>query len=192
MQTVTSEVHLRPEAPEDVAAIRDVIASAFLDHPHSRHTEGQVVDALRRAGALALSVVAHRRGQMVGHVAFSPVHIAGGALGWYCLAPLSVLPGQQGVGVGSALVWHGLLMGTGMLILFRHRASLGGFNVLVLWLQERFGWRAGHVQMAIDLAILLAASGWVEPQRLAWSVLGAVALNFALAVNHRPDRYLAV
>ena len=103
--------------------------------------------------------------------------------GWWTL---------QWVDPAFAAIGGGLLTGAGFLILFRHQASLGGINVLVLWLQERFGWRAGHVQMAIDLAILLAAAGWVEPQRLAWSVLGAVALNFALAVNHRPDRYLAV
>jgi uncharacterized membrane-anchored protein YitT (DUF2179 family) len=91
-----------------------------------------------------------------------------------------------------AALGGGLLMGAGFLILFRHRASLGGLNVLVLWLQDRFGWRAGKVQMGIDVAILLAASPWVGPAQLALSVAGAVALNFALAVNHRPERYVAV
>ena len=91
-----------------------------------------------------------------------------------------------------AAVGGGLLLGAGFLILFRHHASLGGINVLVLWLQDTRGWRAGHVQMAIDVAILLAAAAWVSPARLALSVLGAVAMNFALAVNHRPGRYLAV
>ncbi|MBU0753244.1 MAG: YitT family protein [Gammaproteobacteria bacterium] len=85
----------------------------------------------------------------------------------------------------------GLLMGVGMLILFRHRASLGGFNILVLYLQERHGWRAGKVQMALDCTILLAATQLVAPLLLAASVLGAVLLNFALAVNHRPGRYVA-
>jgi uncharacterized membrane-anchored protein YitT (DUF2179 family) len=86
----------------------------------------------------------------------------------------------------------GLLMGAGLLILFRHHASLGGLNVLALWLQERRGWRAGHVQMAVDLAILLAAAPWVGPLQLLLSVLGALALNLALAVNHKPGRYAAV
>ncbi|MEW6164249.1 MAG: YitT family protein [Pseudomonadota bacterium] len=85
----------------------------------------------------------------------------------------------------------GLLMGVGMLILFRHRASLGGFNVLVLWLQERNGWRAGKLQMGLDVAILLGAAFIAPPLLLAASVLGAVLLNFALAVNHRPGRYMA-
>lgn len=85
----------------------------------------------------------------------------------------------------------GLLAGAGFLILFRHRASLGGLNVLVLWLQERFGWRAGYTQLALDLCILLASTPWVDTPRLALSVLAAAAMNVALAVNHRPDRYVA-
>ena len=91
-----------------------------------------------------------------------------------------------------AAVGGGLLMGAGFLMLFRHQASLGGLNVFVLWLQARRGWRAGKVQMGIDVAILLGASPWLTPKQLALSVLGAVALNFALAVNHRPGRYAAV
>lgn len=91
-----------------------------------------------------------------------------------------------------AALGGGLLIGAGFLILFRHHASLGGLNVLVLWLQERWGWRAGKVQMAIDVSILLVAAPWVDAQRLALSVLGAVALNFALAINHKPGRYMAV
>jgi uncharacterized membrane-anchored protein YitT (DUF2179 family) len=85
----------------------------------------------------------------------------------------------------------GLLMGVGMLILFRHRSSLGGLNVLVLWLQERSGWRAGKLQMGLDVTILLAGTLLVPPQVLAASVLGAVLLNFALAINHKPGRYMA-
>ncbi len=93
---------------------------------------------------------------------------------------------------GFAAVTGGLLMGAGMLMLFRHRASLGGFNVLVLYLQERFGWRAGRVQMALDCAIVLAAFAVVDWQQIAWSVVGAVVLNMTLAINHRPGRYMAV
>ncbi len=91
-----------------------------------------------------------------------------------------------------ATVLGGLLCGTGMLILFRHRASLGGLNVLVLYLQERFGWRAGKVQMAIDSLIVLGALWVADWERLALSVLGAVVLNLTLAINHRPGRYMAI
>jgi len=90
-----------------------------------------------------------------------------------------------------AVIAGGLLVGVGLVILFRHRASLGGLSVLVLWLQERFGWRAGHVQLAIDLAILLCAWPLVDASRLALSVVGAAALNLALAANHRAGRYTA-
>lgn len=93
---------------------------------------------------------------------------------------------------GFAAVAGGLLMGAGMLMLFRHRASLGGLNVLVLFLQERFGWRAGKVQMGFDCAIVLAALSVVGWSQIAWSIVGAVALNLTLAINHRPGRYMAV
>jgi uncharacterized membrane-anchored protein YitT (DUF2179 family) len=89
-------------------------------------------------------------------------------------------------------VTGGLLIGAGMLMLFRHRASLGGLNIMVLYLQERFGWRAGKVQMAFDCSIVLAALAVVPWQQIAWSVLGAVVLNLTLAINHKPGRYMAV
>ncbi|WP_334154727.1 YitT family protein [Tepidimonas sp.] len=90
-----------------------------------------------------------------------------------------------------AAVAGGLLIGVGFIILFRHRASVGGFNTLVLWLQERYGWRAGVVQLAIDGAILLAAIPWVGPLQLLLSVLAAALMNLTLAINHRPGRYVA-
>lgn len=89
-------------------------------------------------------------------------------------------------------VMGGLLMGAGMLILFRHRASLGGFNVLVLYLQERFGWRAGRIQMALDCSIVLCSFAVVDWQHTALSVLGAVVLNQTLATNHRAGRYMGM
>ncbi|MDH4115603.1 MAG: YitT family protein [Burkholderiaceae bacterium] len=91
-----------------------------------------------------------------------------------------------------AAVMGGFLIGAGLLILFRHQASLGGLNVLVLWLQQRYGWRAGKVQMALDCLIVVAALAIVEPAMVALSVLGAVAMNLVVAVNHKPGRYLGV
>jgi uncharacterized membrane-anchored protein YitT (DUF2179 family) len=92
-----------------------------------------------------------------------------------------------------AAVLGGLLCGAGMLILFRHQASLGGVNVLVLRLQERFGWPAGRTQMTID-ALIVLGGGWYagDPRRLALSILAVVALNLALVYNHRPGRYQPV
>ena len=91
-----------------------------------------------------------------------------------------------------AAVMGGCLIGAGLLMLFRHGASLGGLNVLALWLQARRGWSAGRVQMACDALIVAAAFAWVEPSRIALSVLGAVALNLVVAINHKPGRYLGV
>jgi uncharacterized membrane-anchored protein YitT (DUF2179 family) len=91
-----------------------------------------------------------------------------------------------------AAVAGGLLMGTGMLILFRHRASLGGFNVLALYLQERFGWRAGLIQMALDCTIVILAFALTDWWHIALSVLGAVVLNQTLAINHRTGRYVTI
>lgn len=89
-------------------------------------------------------------------------------------------------------VMAGLLAGTGILILIRHGASLGGVTILALYLQKRRGWRAGTVQMAIDCAILSLGLLAVPVDKLALSVLGAAALNFVIAVNHRPDRYFGI
>lgn len=86
----------------------------------------------------------------------------------------------------------GTIMGVGLLILFRHRASLGGVNILVLFLQERFGLRAGYVQLAIDATILSGGLFIVAPDKIALSLLGAVALNLVLALNHKPGRYIGM
>ena len=83
----------------------------------------------------------------------------------------------------------GLLMGLGMLILFRHHTSLGGFNVLVLFLQDKFGISAGKIQMSIDISILVASFFFVSPTTLLLSILGAITLNIVLAMNYKPGRY---
>jgi uncharacterized membrane-anchored protein YitT (DUF2179 family) len=77
-------------------------------------------------------------------------------------------------------------------MLFRHRASLGGVNILALYLQERFGLRAGKVQMGIDVLIVLGAVLVVPLDKVALSILGALALNMVLAINHRAGRYMGV
>ncbi|MCA3237450.1 MAG: YitT family protein [Curvibacter sp.] len=90
----------------------------------------------------------------------------------------------------AALV-GGVLLGVGFLILFRHRASLGGVGILAFWLQQTRGWRAGHVQMAVDGLILLAALATAPLVQVALSVAGALVLNLTLATNHRAGRYIA-
>ena len=88
-------------------------------------------------------------------------------------------------------VFGGLLMGVGFIVLFRHGASLGGVNILALYLQDSVGIRAGKLQMAVDLAILLASFFVVNLTALVASVIGAVALNLVIWMNHRRGRYVA-
>lgn len=83
-----------------------------------------------------------------------------------------------------------LLAGVGLLILFRHKSSLGGFSIMALLLQEKLKWRAGYVQMVLDVAIVLAALALVPPLVVLLSAFGAILLNLILALNHRPGRYL--
>lgn len=89
-----------------------------------------------------------------------------------------------------AAVLGNLMAGVGILILFRHGSSLGGFGILALLLQEKRGWRAGYVQMALDVTVVLLALTVVSPANVLISAVGALVLNFVLALNHRPGRYL--
>lgn len=83
-----------------------------------------------------------------------------------------------------------LLAGVGVLILFRHRSSIGGINIIGLDVQDRTGFRAGWTMMIFDVLIVLS-SLWVVPwQNVLMSAAGAVLLNLVLALNHRPGRYL--
>ena len=103
-------LRIRDETTLDVPAITALTEAAFLNAPHTDHTEHFIVNALRRAGQLTLSLVAERDSVVVGHVALSPVTISDGTPGWYGLGPISVLPALQGQGIGSALM-HAALDG---------------------------------------------------------------------------------
>ena len=91
-----------------------------------------------------------------------------------------------------AALMGGALMGIGMLMLFRHRTSLGGINILALYLQDEHGFRAGYVQLTIDGVILLIALTQLPLDRVGYSVLGALTLNLIIALNHKPGRYIGV
>jgi putative acetyltransferase len=101
-------MQFRPERPEDAATIRALTDAAFEGMPFSDQTEAKVIDGLREAGALTLSLVATEGGEIVGHVAFSPVTIEGEAGDWYGLGPVSVWPDRQRTGIGQALIREGL------------------------------------------------------------------------------------
>ena len=88
-----------------------------------------------------------------------------------------------------AAIFGGFLFGTGFIVLFRHKASLGGFNILALLLQDKFGLRAGWLLMGVDIIIMLISLSVVTPIHLVLSIICAVILNFIIALNHRSDRY---
>ena len=99
---------IRKETDADIETITEVTIAAFENHPISNHTEQFIINALRAAGALTISLVAEIDGQVVGHIAFSPVKVSNGATDWYGLGPVSVLPYYQKQGIGKALINEGL------------------------------------------------------------------------------------
>jgi uncharacterized membrane-anchored protein YitT (DUF2179 family) len=162
-------------------------------------------------GTAGLAFIAHYATALPFGVAFFLINLPFYALAWQRMGARFTLKTFAAVGLLSAFseampvllqlqkvqpvfaaLGGGLLMGAGMLMLFRHHASLGGLNMVALWLQEQYGWRAGHVQLVLDVLILLASTPWLSPLQLALSVAGAVALNLTLAINHRRGRYAAV
>ena len=96
---------IRVEGSADEDAVRRVNLAAF-----DTGAEAQLVDALRAGGGLLLSLVAESGGELVGHIAFSPVTLTSETttLAGVGLAPLAVLPGHQRTGIGAKLVVDGL------------------------------------------------------------------------------------
>ena len=102
------KIIIRNEIDADVDAITEVTVAAFKTLEISNHTEQFIIEALRAAKALTVSLVAELDSRVIGHVAFSPVTISDGTQNWYGLGPVSVLPQYQRNGVGKALIQQGL------------------------------------------------------------------------------------
>ena len=85
----------------------------------------------------------------------------------------------------------GALTGTGILVLFRHNGSLGGFGVVALLVQDTTRFKAGYVQLTVDAVIFAVALLLFPASIVMWSLLGAVVLNLIITFNHRRDRYIA-
>ena len=101
-------MEIRPECPGDERGISALIAEAFALAEHRDGTEAQIVEQLRAAGALTVSLVAEDSGELVGLAAFSPVTVDGADVGWYGLGPVAVRPSRQGSGIGYQLIQDGL------------------------------------------------------------------------------------
>jgi predicted N-acetyltransferase YhbS len=101
---------IRSEKPSDIEAIAEVTKAAFEDHSLCLQTEHFIIDDLRAADALTISIVIEIDGRIVGHIAFSPVTISDGTTNWHGLGPVSVLPEYQGRRIGTALVSRGIAM----------------------------------------------------------------------------------
>lgn len=90
--------------------------------------------------------------------------------------------------VGTIL--FGVFTGTGLLVIFRHGASLGGAGILALYLQDKTGFQAGWTQLIFDVIVFCLAFLVIDANGVALSLMGAVFVNLAIAVNHRRDRYV--
>jgi putative acetyltransferase len=125
-------MQIRRERPQDATTIHGLTDAAFKGMPFSDGTEARVIDGLRAAGALTLSLVATEAGEIVGHVALSPVTINGAAGDWYGLGPVSVWPDRQRTRIGQALIREGLRrlrsMGAGGCVLLGDPAYYGRFG----------------------------------------------------------------
>jgi putative acetyltransferase len=99
---------IRDEQPDDIPVISEVTIAAFETMEISNHTEQFIVQALRSANALDISLVAEVDGRVVDHIAFSPVTMSDGTKNWYGLGPVSVHPDFQRQCIGKALIHEGL------------------------------------------------------------------------------------
>jgi uncharacterized membrane-anchored protein YitT (DUF2179 family) len=188
-------------------------AAAAPAHPHTVADDVQAVGTAVILVSLGLSLL-NSAGLTTGGtpgLAFVLSYATGLPLGvaWKGMGPrftAKTLAAVSSLSVGVGLLGHvvtvraeplyaaiagGVLIGTGLLVMFRHKASFGGINILALYLQRRKGWAPGKVQLVVDAAILAAALLLMDSTRVAWSLLGAVAVNAVLIWNHRPGRYLS-
>lgn len=128
---------IRDERPQDVAAIAQVTEAAFAPRKHDPETMARIAESMRAAGmdmaalakaaeeasgpgeaevierlradnALALSLVGELDGDIIAHIAFSPMQIGTDSRTWFQLGPVSVVPERQRLGHGSALIREAL------------------------------------------------------------------------------------
>jgi putative acetyltransferase len=129
------DIVIRNETKSDIKAISEITKAAFATLAVSNQTESFIIDALRDANVLTISLVAVSGKEVVGHIAFSPVTVSDGSPGWYGLGPISVLPELQKQGIGKSLMSEGL----------SKLKSLGAKGCILVGdpgFYERFGFRS--------------------------------------------------
>lgn len=139
-------MQIRYEHAGDRQKIGDLLYTAFLNHPHhapgAKPTEPKIVDHLREAKAIALSLVAEEEEQIVGYIVFSAVRVSGRSCEWYGLGPIAVLPDRQRQGIGSVLIEHGMEE-------MRARSASGIVLVGEQQFYSRFGFEP-HSSLSLD------------------------------------------
>ena len=108
------------------------------------------------------------------------------------MALLKLIPNGLVIGHVEPMVaalGGGTFCGMGILAMARHGAGLGGTGIFTLWMQKQYAINAGRVQVMIDSVILMVALTMVEPGRVGWSALSAIAMSSMVMAWHRAGRY---
>ena len=128
-------IEIRDEVPQDFPAIRHLNLMAF-----GGPEEADLIDTLRAADKVVISLVATLDGRVVGHILFSPITVERSPASFrgLGLAPMSVLPEFQSRGIGSQLVRDGL-----------ERCERKGYDLVVVLGHLRFYPRFGFSR-AVD------------------------------------------
>lgn len=79
----------------------------------------------------------------------------------------------------------GGLIGIGLLILFRHNTSLGGVNILALYLEKKHGIHSGKVILATDMLVVLLALNFYPLEQIAYSMIGFFVLTSVIGRYHK-------
>jgi putative acetyltransferase len=152
-----------PERPGDAAAIHSVLAASF-----PMDLEARLVDQLRAAGRLPVSLVAEAGGAVVGYVAFSPVTVASGAIG-AGLAPLAVIEPHRRRGIAAQLVREGLqacrIAGFGWVVVLGNPAYYARFGfrpAREFGLSDEYGGGPAFQALELIAGDLPAAGGLVR------------------------------
>lgn len=91
----------------------------------------------------------------------------------------------------TSAILAGVTSGTGLIVLFRHGATLGGVGIVAVWLQDTRGIKAGWVQLGFDFCVFALAMSFFGLEAVIYSLIGAAIANIMIATNHRRDRYIA-